>query len=193
MKLVKDLGIVNGVRLGVYLCKCGKEKEVLTYNVKSGRTKSCGCLRGEAHGLKGSSTYNSWANMKNRCLSLSHDAFKDYGGRGVKICSRWKSSFNAFLEDMGERPNGHTLDRVNNNGNYEAKNCKWSTREEQANNTRSNVVITEHNVSLTIAQWAKVLEVPRGRIYGRLNLGWSNHDALLMAKVAQENDEGLAE
>lgn len=124
------------------LCECGNTTDVLAGNLRR-QTKSCGCLRLERvkevatlHGMTRSRTHNSYTNMKGRCLNPNHDAYKNYGGRGITICERWLHSFENFLADMGERPENKSLDRKEVNGNYEPSNCRWATRKEQANNTR---------------------------------------------------------
>lgn len=117
-------------------CDCGKEKIVALFRMTSGHTKSCGCRRGRAkvHGMKGTPTHNSWCAMKQRCNYKDGDEFHRYGGSGITVCERWANSFEAFLEDMGERPAGMTLDRVDNHKGYEPGNCRWATHREQRMN-----------------------------------------------------------
>ena len=124
-------------------CECGNETIVLGSNLRSGKTRSCGCLRFELpqgashpkHGAYKTREYSSWQHMRRRCLDQNNDKFHRYGGRGITICERW-NSFENFLADMGRRPPGLTLDRINNDGNYEPGNCRWATSEEQASNHR---------------------------------------------------------
>lgn len=98
--------------------------------------------------------YGVWANMKTRCYNPNHSSYKRYGGRGIVVCGAWIDSFPQFFKDMGPRPSSqHSIDRVNNNGNYEPSNCKWSTRKEQQNNTRTNRFITINGETKTASQW----------------------------------------
>jgi hypothetical protein len=123
-------------------CDCGNNKIIALTRLRSGITKSCGCyeLEGKtkhkhAPNGKATRTYVTWCNMKTRCNNPNVPYYKNYGGRGIIVCERW-NEFKNFLEDMGERPLGTTIDRINVNGNYEPFNCKWSTPKEQINNRR---------------------------------------------------------
>jgi len=124
-------------------CECGLTKMIRSSDLRYGKSKSCGCLskdasrlRNTTHGLSGTRAHISWHAMIDRCINIENVRFKDYGGRGIRVCESWLESFENFHKDMGDRPEGMSLDRINNNGNYEASNCKWSTPKEQAKNRR---------------------------------------------------------
>lgn len=127
------------------LCVCGKTAVVPSIALRYGTTKSCGCYRSEVlsakaktHGMSRTKTYETWCKMISRCTSPSAVQYKHYGKRGISVCPRWEK-FENFLADMGTRPAGTTLDRINNDGNYEPSNCRWATQSEQTNNTRRSV------------------------------------------------------
>lgn len=121
-----------------------------------------------------SPTYRSWSKMINRCHNPRNEMFHLYGGRGIEVCQRWRQSFKNFLDDMGDRPKGKTIDRYpNNDGNYEPGNCRWATPQEQMDNSRRSKMLTYEGISLSIRGWAKKLGVTHTGIRYRLNLGWS--------------------
>lgn len=126
----------------VVRCDCGTERSVSGYTIRSGRSRSCGCLqrelaaeRGRTHGLTGSPEYVSWSSMKARCLNPKNDNYSRYGGRGITVCNEWRDSFEAFLAAVGPKPSPHhTLDRIDVDGNYEPGNVRWATPAEQRAN-----------------------------------------------------------
>lgn len=122
---------------------------------------------GFKHGMWKTPTYHSWQGMKNRCLNQNAGRYRDYGGRGIKVCKRWME-FENFFADMGERPDGKTLDRIDNNNNYEPDNCRWATPEEQSNNARNNIVLNHKGLSLTLSQWARRLDINMQTLYDRI-------------------------
>ena len=155
----------------LFQCDCGNKKEIRIDGVKSGKTRSCGCgniVFHKKHGYYGTRTYQSWIQMKNRCLNPRHISFENYGGRGINVCSKWLD-FEGFLEDMGDRPKGRSLDRIDNNKGYSKENCKWSTQKEQSNNKRNNHQITFQGKTQNITQWADELGLNRNTLYGQIN------------------------
>jgi hypothetical protein len=150
-----------GRRRYLCLCDCGQLAVVCSSNLRSGNTRSCGCLsrklaaeRETTHGHnkhgQTTRTYNTWNCMKIRCLNPKHTRYPDYGGRGITVCDRWIESFAAFLADMGERPEGMTIDRYpNKNGNYEPGNTRWATPKQQRANRRN--VRTDAAIELPLA------------------------------------------
>ena len=116
--------------------------------------------------------------MLRRCYSANQKGFQNYGGRGIAVCDEWRNSFDAFLSDMGERPDGASLDRIDTNGNYEPSNCRWATPKEQAHNRRSNIYITHNGVTMIANDWAKHLGMARTTFFRRLQDGWSTTEAI---------------
>ena len=164
----------------LFRCDCGNEKVAQVSNVKSGNIKSCGCLLKEVkttHGMYLSREYKTWQLMKARCLNKKNSDYKKWGGRGIKICDRWLK-FKNFYKDMGKKPKGKSLDRIDNNGNYEPDNCRWATREEQANNKRNNHLLAFKNKTITLAQWSRETGIKYDTLKRRIYSGWSIERAL---------------
>lgn len=167
------------------VCDCGKERHVSLYDLKRGHTTSCGCYRVEkcrsyntTHGLSRTPTHNSWRGMIARCTDPKHQFYRYYGGKGVTVCDSWISSFANFLNDMGLKPKGTSLDRINPNGNYEPSNCRWATKTEQARNVSDIRTVTHNGKTQTIASWAEELGVKACTLHMRLFRGWSVADTL---------------
>lgn len=175
-------------------CDCGAVVSVASKNLLSGGTKSCGCRRHEpiqaTHGMHGTSTYNTWASMMQRCSNPRARFYSRYGGRGISVCGRW-TSFENFYADMGPRPSTkHSIDRVDNDGNYEPGNCRWATRFEQARNRGNNHRLTLGGETMTMTEWAERTGLNCPTIRRRLKLGWSTEDALTIQLGASVNNAG---
>lgn len=160
-------------------CECGTETLVSAHYLKNGGIKSCGCLVNDVcgtatrtHGLSKTRLYGLWCNAVRRCTLPTHRDYENYGGRGIKMCDRWRQSFEAFLQDMGQRPSPrHELDRIDNDGDYEPGNVRWATRKEQCRNTRHNRFVEYNGERLTIAEWSERTGISARTIQKRLHRG----------------------
>lgn len=184
-------GCLTAVRLNGYIkhgaqpkrawlcrCDCGKELRVQAGALSSGNTKSCGCKSGGArHGASGTPTYNVWHSMLQRCNYPGDQAYPDYGARGIVVCEPWRA-YEHFIADMGDRPPGCSLDRIDVNGPYSPSNCRWATPMQQANNRRNNRTITYAGRTQTTSEWAREAGVSKSGMLHRLKAGWTLHDAL---------------
>lgn len=182
------------------MCDCGMAKTIPGTDLRSGNTRSCGCLYKEhasalgkssvRHGDSKSREYFSWRAMKQRCLDPNTMSYSNYGGRGIKVCERWMKYEN-FLADMGRRPSPeHSLDRIDGKGNYEATNCRWATSAEQHRNLRTNVKLTWNGETLTVSDWARKTGLSLTAILTRLKRGWSTENTLTIPsrKVSKQGD-----
>lgn len=159
-------------------CACGKEIAVRSSNLRSGNTSSCGCFRrdnmrkiayrhGHAAGGSCSTEYSSWSSMKGRCHNKKDHAYKWYGGRGITVCDRWRNSFPNFLADMGRKPSPElSIDRINNDGNYEPENCRWATAKQQTANSRKRVFSSSEIIkAVELRRQGKTLKEV-GKVFG---------------------------
>lgn len=160
-------------------CQCGNEREVRADGLKNGRSTSCGCRPYElqTHGRATTPEYKAWTAMHQRCENPNSQRWPQYGARGIRVDERW-STFEAFLSDMGERPSGHSLERIDNDGPYSPENCRWATSLDQGRNTRRNRVLTFDGRSMTVSAWASELKIDKRTLLARLRLGWSVERAL---------------
>lgn len=163
----------------LWRCSCGQLVIVAAHDVKNGQRKDCRCrisFTGVRHGMsvKGSvsPTYKSFQSMIQRCNNPNSTQYSRYGGRGIAICERWRT-FTNFLADMGERPKGRTLERIDNDGNYEPGNCRWATLMEQNCNKRTNHNLTLNGQTMCVAEWARHLGISPTTLYSRMHKGWS--------------------
>lgn len=167
-------------------CDCGNTVFVSQNHLSRGATVSCGCYNAEkdkTHGMSHTHLHTVWACMKDRCLNPNHPQFKDYGGRGIKICDEWldSSAFIEWAKENGYREDERgkcTLDRIDVNGNYEPSNCRWVSMKEQCRNRRNNVIIEYNGEKHCLSEWAEILKVPYSRLQSRRRRGWSTREML---------------
>lgn len=174
------------------VCECGNKTVAVSGSLRSGNTKSCGCLQKEAAannarngalfttapGLWRHNLHATWYSMMERCYVREDPAYHNYGGRGIKVCDRWHD-FGNFISDVGDRPDRSTLDRVDNDGDYGPENFRWATLEQQGRNKRNNRVLEYNGCKKCLSEWAEYLNIPYSTLSARVNsLGWDVERAL---------------
>lgn len=163
-------------------CECGTLLRVKGVMLRCGNTKSCGCSKirhGQCRRGRLTPEYRCWKDMNTRCYRSTCKHYKNYGGRGIQVCEQWRESFETFFADIGARPSDrHSIDRIDNDGNYEPDNCRWSEKREQDSNRRTNRLITHNGVTKTMTEWGRVLGVHPVTIHLRLKKGWPLERAL---------------
>jgi hypothetical protein len=182
----QSVGNLRGSSLWECVCDCGATVVKSSNMLRTGHCKSCGCLNLDSarathtkHGMIASPEYIAWKDMKRRCLNPNTPNYKRYGGRGITVCSRWLQSFRSFYADMGKRPSTlHSLERIDNSGNYDPWNCKWATRLEQARNTRRNHWLEIDGRRQTMSEWAREIGKPREWVRYRLRRGMLPREAV---------------
>jgi len=169
--VISDANKRHGSRAIIWrcLCICGRYVNATAYDLRSGRTKSCGCLKSErmrkmatTHGMSKSPEYKIWSEIIKRTENRNYKDFDLYGGRGISMSLEWRQDFMSFYRDMGPRPSGiHSIDRINNDGNYEKNNCRWVLIDIQNRNKRNNIWIEKDGELKILEDWAKSLGVTR--------------------------------
>ena len=177
----------NGKVIWKCRCDCGNIAYVCNGNLVNHKTESCGCLRKEklvnrsvTHHLTNTRIYKIWIDIKKRCYNNKYTRYIDYGGRGISVCDEWKNDFQNFYDWAMQ--NGYSdelsIDRINNDGNYEPNNCRWTDKKTQNNNTRRNHYITYNGKTLTMSQWAELLNIEYCTLKSRIKRGWNIEKAL---------------
>jgi hypothetical protein len=156
------------------LCVCGKEHVTIGTRLRRGKAKSCGCQRktflakaSTKHGYSRHPVYHCYYSMLHRCNNPANKHYPEYGGRGITVCERWQESFENFLADMGDPPQGTSLDRIDNDGPYSPENCRWATVVDQARNKRCTKLATHNGVTKPISQWAVELGIHYQTLFHR--------------------------
>lgn len=174
---ISEAGLYQSRRV-LWLCRCDCGAEIVARGdcLRSGVTKSCGCLRKElptTHGLTDTPEYNSWCSMRARCLNPNDQEAHNYSARGIAVCDRWSDNFEAFYGDMGPRPSpSHSLDRIDTDGNYEPGNCRWATATEQVRNRRVTIMVNVAGKEVSLAEAAQRAGVRYATAWNRMRMGW---------------------
>jgi len=180
---------IDGVRMAGATCKCGVSRDVVAHQLLSGASKSCGCLRSRAllkantrHGKSSDRIYSIWCAMLSRCTNEKCKEFQIYGARGISVCDRWKS-FDCFYEDMGDCPSdSHSIDRIDNDGDYKLENCRWATQSEQCRNKGNNITFMINGERKTLVEISEDYNMNYSTLYSRIRSGFSISDALTKPK-----------
>jgi hypothetical protein len=166
----------NGRKTWLCRCECGNEKVVSSAALNHNRTRSCGCLRAETaiersrertnpDAKRNSTLYHRWACMIQRCENQNNPSWHNYGGRSIKVCEAWRNSYDVFIADMGQPPTAkHTIERIDNNGDYTPENCQWALRSVQLRNQRRSIIATVEGKTLSAKDWAEQYGIPYSRI-----------------------------
>lgn len=191
---------LHGVRNGcaIWRCKCDCGKETLTKGslLRNGKTKSCGCLREEVrrtstrkHGLSNYRPYYVWKDIKRRCYDETATGYKNYGGRGISMCDEWKDNVMAFCDwaHTSGYQRGMSIDRIDNDGNYEPANCVWKTMKEQGNNKRTNHIVEIGGIKRTLSEWADFAGIAYGTVYARVEKGYSGEEIIKPIEAKYRN------
>ena len=168
------------------LCECGELATVRGYYLRSGHTTSCGCAAKERWTLEvtkhngcGTPEYTVYRSMLQRCNDPNYKSYPRYGGRGISVCEAWQESFPQFLQDMGPRPTAkHTIERIDNDGDYEPGNCRWATRKEQAFNRSRTHRVTMHGITKSLKEWSETMGLPYKTVHQRVKRGMDYEKAL---------------
>ena len=168
-------------------CDCGSEKIARLSHMKSGTVKSCGCLLisrpKQVHGTYLASRtpeYKAWYGMVKRCTDSNHQAYRNYGGRGIYVCERWLGAegYGNFIADMGSKGKDQSLDRIDNDGPYSPENCRWTSMQVQSNNRRCNLLFEYHGQKKTLADWSRIVGISDNTMRERLKAGWPISDVI---------------
>lgn len=182
----------HGGYLWLCKCDCGNERVILANSLLCGKTQSCGCYSREVvgkcnitHGKSGTRLYRLWRSMITRCECTVSKCYKNYGGRGIKVCDEWRNDYQAFHDwaletgyDENAPKGQYTIDRIDVNGNYEPSNCRWATKTEQANNKRNNHFLELNGERHTVKEWSEITGIKAGSILSRIHLGWDTRRIL---------------
>ncbi len=158
-------------------CICGHTKMVRNDHLGSGRSNGCRACTTITHNMTNSKAYHTWEGMIDRCENTKNKCYQRYGGRGIRVCSRWMS-FENFYEDMGDPATGLSIDRIDNDSGYCPENCRWATPKQQARNTSANRLITHEGKTLCLTAWAEWTGLAVSTLASRLDRGWSSERAL---------------
>ncbi len=178
---VRDTGVRTYGMVWEFLCSCGNTHQAVKSEVTGGKVKSCGCAPNsgrfkKTHGHTGSPTYGSYNAMIGRCKYSHLDNYRYYKGAGVEVCERWQESFENFLSDMGERPEGCSIDRIDGTKGYFKENCRWASIDVQADNKANITQLTYQGVTQSIRKWSEVSDLSYDVIRCRYNAGWAIDD-----------------